>query len=247
MREHMSLEALSSDEPQGYREPQELHGSCGSSGLRAVLFDNDGTLVDTYELILESFRYALDAVAGTNLSDEEIMRKVGQPLFVQAASLVPDRPHLRDALVDAYRAHNEAVHDGRIRLFDGVQRGLAAMADKGLELGVVTSKRHALCQHGLEILGVDSYMACIVGYDDCTHYKPQPEPVQRGCVALGLDPQVCMYVGDSPYDLMAGNDAGCITVAVTWGMFEESELCGCNPDYVVHSFDELVDLALQLI
>ena len=85
-------------------------------------------------------------------------------------------------------------------------------------------------------------MKCLVGADDCEPNKPDPAPVVMGARLLGLEPPECLYVGDSPFDIRAGNAAGCPTVAVLWGMFGEDELRTENPTYVIRTFSELVSL-----
>lgn len=113
------------------------------AGLKAVLFDNDGTLVDSRELLLASFHYAGPAVLGRQLSDEEYLQKVGQPLAVQVKDYTDD-PVLQERFCEAYRAHNKTVHDKMIKAFPGTVEALAELAGAGLKLGVVTSKRHAV-------------------------------------------------------------------------------------------------------
>ena len=120
------------------------------AGLKAVLFDNDGTLVDSRELLLASFHYAGPAVLGRQLSDEEYLQKVGQPLAVQVKDYTDD-PVLQERFCEAYRAHNKTVHDKMIKAFPGTVEALAELASAGLKLGVVTSKRHAVAWRGLEV------------------------------------------------------------------------------------------------
>ena len=142
------------------------------AGLKAVLFDNDGTLVDSRELLLASFHYAGPAVLGRQLSDEEYLQKVGQPLAVQVKDYTDD-PVLQERFCEAYRAHNKTVHDKMIKAFPGTVEALAELASAGLKLGVVTSKRHAVAWHGLEVVGAASYLDCCVGWDDIERPKPE--------------------------------------------------------------------------
>lgn len=206
--------------------------------IRGILFDNDGTLVDTHDLILESFRYTLKAVLGAEPSDEEIMRGVGTPLAAQMATFSDNR-QIQEELLRVYREHNHAHHDQTIAAFPGVVDGLARLHDRGIVIGVVTAKMHALAWHGLEIVGAAPYLSCLIGADDCALSKPDPAPIAQAVTLLGLAPEECLYVGDSPYDIQAGNAAGCITVAVLWGMFSEGVLQAENPAHVITSFSEL--------
>lgn len=128
-----------------------------------------------------------------------------------------------------------------MRLFPGVREGLERLQDAGFVMGVVTSKMSPLAKHGLEILGISEFFGCLVGADSCEHHKPHPEPVELGAKLLGIDPSKCAFVGDSPFDMHAGREAGCITAAVLWGMFPKTRLRSENPTYVCATFDELVD------
>lgn len=214
-------------------------GSQGTvGGLRAVLFDFDGTVVDSYDLILESFHHAVRAVLGVDYADEVLMRKVGQPLVVQMEDFIRNRA-LRDELCRVYREHNARIHDDRIRLFPGVRETLSALRTAGLATGIVTSKRHGPALRGLRVFGLEGLFDVLVGSDDCPRHKPDPAPVEQAARMLGLAPASCAYVGDSPYDLQAGCGAGCLTVAATWGMFSESVLRAEGPDLAMGSFEEL--------
>ncbi len=207
--------------------------------IKGILFDNDGTLVDTHDLILASMRYATTEVLGAPLPDEKLMEKVGQPLAVQAQAFTSDEALQREFL-RVYREHNHAHHDEAVKAFPGIAATLEALCDRGQALGVVTSKLHALAEHGLEITGLAPFISCCIGADDCTSYKPDPQPVRLGLEALGLAPEECLYVGDSPFDMQAGKGAGCPVVAVTWGMFSVPELSAQHPDFIIDAPEELL-------
>ena len=215
--------------------------------LQGIMFDNDGTIVDTYDLILSSMHYATETVLGREFSDDELMALVGTPLETQMAHFAKGDEALRVELTRVYRTHNHEHHDAMVSLYDGVAEGLAELKAHGLPLAVVTSKRHGLAQRGLEIVGVWQYFDFLIGTDDCETSKPDPGPILLGTQHMGLDPKDCMYVGDSPFDIKAGNAAGCTTMAALWGMFSEEELSKEMPDYACASFLEFVELALRLM
>lgn len=199
--------------------------------FRGVLFDNDGTLVDTHDLILSSMRHATREVLGSPLPDEALMAKVGQPLAVQVRDFTDD-PAAQEEWLAVYREHNHRHHDDCVRPFPGVRECLDALAQEGMKLGVVTSKLHGLAWRGLEVCGLAPFLSCCIGSDDCDRFKPDPQPVVRGLQALGLPADACPYVGDSPFDMQAGRGAGCPTVAVTWGMFPPEALEAEGPAWV---------------
>ena len=211
------------------------------SHIRCILWDLDGTLQDSHELILSSFRHATRQVLGRDIPDNVLMQKVGQPLAVQMWDFTDD-PEVQAELVRVYRDHNETAHDRELREFPGMREAVAAIAAAGYKQGVVTSKRHELAQRGLEVVGLDAYMDVLVGPDDCPGHKPDPAPVIYGCKLAGFAPEECLYVGDSPFDMAAGKGAGCTTVAALWGMFPRDVMEAQAPDYLCENVSELVGL-----
>ena len=214
--------------------------------VKAILFDNDGTLVDTYDIILASMRHSTREVLGRIIPDEELLRKVGQPLAVQMCDFTDD-PALQQEILRVYREHNHAIHDQAVKAFPGVREGLAQLAECGLALGVVTSKMHALAWRGLQITDLAPYLSCCIGADDCAHFKPEAEPVLRGAQALGFSPDECLYVGDAPFDIQAGKAAGALTGAALWGMFSARQLRAESPDFEYDTFADLVAHAQKCV
>lgn len=213
--------------------------------LDTVLFDNDGTLVDTYDLILESFHHAVRNVLGHDIADEKLMAKVGQPLATQMWDFTDDSA-VHEELLLTYREFNHRIHDDRVSLFPGVREGLERLREEGFKMGVVTSKMSPLARRGLEVLEVAEFFDCLVGADSCSKHKPDPDPILMGCDLLGATPESCVYVGDSPYDLQASNAAGTLSVAALWGMFDEDALCAENPCLACSDFSGMVDGILAL-
>lgn len=206
----------------------------------AVLFDLDGTLIDTYQLILASFRHATRQVLGRVIPDEELMAKVGQPLSTQMWDWTNDEVE-HDELLTVYRQFNHAAHDEAVMAFPGISALLKTLRNQGIRVGVVTSKLHWLAQRGLDCTGLAPYIEVLVAPDDYPQaYKPDPGPVLYGCKLLNASPQQCWYVGDSPYDIQAGNAAGCKTAAALWGMFSEELLRAQMPTVCCKTPDELL-------
>lgn len=219
--------------------------SLGRSGanlpLQGVLFDLDGTLLDTEELILISMRYATQKVLGETISDAALMQKVGQPLEAQMKDFTKDLK-LQEQLLATYRTYNHEKHDAMVSAYPGTREMLEALRAAGMKLGVVTSKRHALAQRGLEVCGIDKYFTVLVGSDDFAEHKPAPGPVIHGCELLGVQPGRCLYVGDSPFDMQAGHGAGCRTAAALWGFFPQSVLERESPMYLCHKRSDVVSI-----
>lgn len=211
------------------------------SNVQGLLFDADGTLIDTYEIILCSMRYALNEVEGLGLSDAELMAGVGTPLRDQMLHFARGNEEKAEELLVCYRAHNDIVHDERIAAFPDTRAALERFRGAGIPLGVVTSKRHAMAQRGLEMGGIAEYFDVLVGPDDWPEHKPAPGPILRAASLMGLDPTACFYIGDSPFDIQAGNAAGCTSVAALWGMFPAAVLAQESPALEFGSLTGLAD------
>lgn len=204
-----------------------------------MLFDLDGTLVDTVALILASFRHATEQVLGAALPDEVLMRDVGIPLTTQMR--VFSEEHAEE-LVRVYRAHNDIVHDELIKEYPGTNRALDRLRAEGKRMGVVTSKSRPLAMRALERFGLTDYFETVVTCDDVSLHKPDPFPLVFAAEALGVQPQETLYIGDSPHDMSAALAAGCLSVAALWGAFEPSDVMAPGPHYAVESIEGFADL-----
>jgi pyrophosphatase PpaX len=213
--------------------------------LRAALFDFDGTLVDTTDLIYQSMRHATGEVLGREISREVLMANVGQPLPRQMELLSAEHA---GALLDSYRLHNEENHDALIKAFPGVVDSLARLKEAGVRVGVVTSKRRfSVDMARKNFPGLGDVVDQWVTMEDTTEHKPRPEPLLKGLELLGNVPrEQAAYVGDSPFDVAAAKAAGVESVAVSWGAFSEDALRAAEPDHLVPDLDAAVDVLLEL-
>ncbi|MDP6410114.1 MAG: HAD-IA family hydrolase [Planctomycetota bacterium] len=195
----------------------------------AILFDLDGTLIDSVDLILASYRHTLRVHRGVDLPREHSRAGLGRPLAEQFALFTSDECEIA-AMIETYRAHNHEHHDRSVRAFPGVADALAELASVGIALGIVTSKNAATAWRGLECCGLAAYFEVLVGSDDVRDHKPHPAPVLAAVERLAVPPAATFFVGDSPQDLEAGRRAGVRTAAVSWGPFERTELERQAPD-----------------
>jgi len=204
-----------------------------------VLFDLDGTLIDSGQMILASMRHASLAVLGVE-PDEALVRSAigGSGLVAQMRDLDPERV---DELVDAYRAHNEPLH-ATLSAFPGVLDALSTLRGQGRRLGIVTAKRRATVELAFaRIPALRELTEVLVAADDTIRHKPEPEPVLLALEQLGVDPDQAAYVGDSPFDIRAAQAAGVTAVAVVWGGIHASEhLEHERPDILVETPEELL-------
>ncbi len=214
--------------------------------MLAALFDFDGTLVDTTEMIFQSMRHATSSVLGReDFTREELLANVGQPLPRQMEILDAEKAEF---LLEAYRAHHEEHHDALIGEFPGVDEALYRLRAAGVRIVVVTSKRRRSVEMALEKFpGLDLVVDLFVTMEDTTEHKPHPEPLLKGLeLAGGVPKDKAVYVGDSPFDVQAAKAAGLRSVAVSWGAFSEDTLREAEPDHLVPDIDAVVDVLLKL-
>ncbi|MDR1088275.1 MAG: HAD family hydrolase [Coriobacteriales bacterium] len=209
--------------------------------MKAVLFDLDGTLLDTRDMILNSFRYAYTKVLGPDTlpPDDRLLSLVGIPLKTQMELIAPDKS---EELFQAYLENNALVCETMLGGFDGAPEVLSDLREQGLRLAVVTSKRHAPAEHGLELMELDSYFEFILGSDDTAEHKPRPGPLLDAAERMGLAASDCAYVGDSPFDMEAAREAGMFAVGALWGMFTRRELEDAGAEVLLADIRELPEL-----
>jgi pyrophosphatase PpaX len=206
--------------------------------LPVVLFDLDGTVIDSGGIILASMRHAATTVLGRDFADEELMAAVGGPgLEHQMRALDPERV---DELVTVYRAHNEPLH-GSLVCCPGMDGALERLRADGHRLGIVTAKRRVTVELAFEHVPFGHLFEVVVGGDETERHKPDPAPLRLALERLRAEPAEAAYVGDSPFDVAAGKAAGVYTVAVTWGGLHGRErLEAEEPDAIVESAEELL-------
>jgi pyrophosphatase PpaX len=203
-----------------------------------VLFDLDGTVVDTGSIILASMRHAAETVLGGDYTDAQLLAAVGGPgLEAQMEALDPTRV---DELVRVYRAHNEPLHD-TIAVCAGMDAALAELKQRGHRLGIVTAKRHKTVALAFDRVPVGHLFDVVVASDDTAEHKPSPAPLLFALDRLGVEPSEAAYVGDSPFDMQAAKAGGLYAIGVSWGRIHAPEKLA-DADVVVDTAEELLAL-----
>jgi pyrophosphatase PpaX len=202
-----------------------------------VLFDLDGTVIDSGAIILASMRHAVREVLGAEPPDELLMAAVGGPgLEAQMHALAPDRV---EELVDVYRAHNEPLHEGLL-CCAGIDEVLVRLKEEGRRLGIVTAKRRTTVELAFAQVPLAHLFETVVGGDETQRHKPDPEPLLLALERLGAAPEESAYVGDAPFDVKAAKAAGMFSVAVTWGgIHARDRLDREEPDAIIDTPEDL--------
>jgi len=209
--------------------------------FRVVLFDLDGTLIDSGAIILASMRHATRTVLDREIEDEVLMASVGGAGLVEQMRLLD--PQRVDELVRVYREHNEPLHE-TLEAIPGILEVLPRLRTEGRRLGIVTAKRRETVNLAFATLPeLEPLFDVVVGSEDTERQKPEPDPLLHALERLEATPDEAAYVGDSPFDLQAARAGGLYAIAVTWGgIHPEQRLRDEEPDAVVASAEELLDV-----
>jgi pyrophosphatase PpaX len=213
--------------------------------VSAVLFDLDGTLLDTIDLLLASVRWAFRDRSGRVPTTEEWIAGIGTPLASQLRVYAADDRDLA-TLIEGYRDYQRAHHDELTRAYADAIETVAHLHAAGYRTGVVTSKASDIANRSLTYVGLDRYLDVVVGFDSTDRHKPDPEPVLFALNALRTGPDEAIFVGDSPHDMFSGNAAGVITVGALWGPFPRSALVPASPRFYLDRIGDLPALLARL-
>jgi len=206
----------------------------------AVLFDLDGTLIDTIGLLLECARHTFEGRTPAP-TDEEWIAGIGTPLRKQFAAYTSSEDEIEE-LTQRYRAFQREHHDRLTTAFPGVLEVLDELEARGHPMGIVTSKSNEMMDRGLEWVGIMRHMQTRIGMDNAKRHKPDPHPVQAALEELEYEPHEAVFVGDSPHDIASGNAAGVTTVAALWGPFTREQLEPLNPTHYLDNIKKLPGL-----
>lgn len=210
--------------------------------VEAVLFDLDGTLLDSGPLIIRTYQEVLKEHLGIEASPADILAHFGRTLAETFAAFAPE-PELVPNLVKAYRIRNLELHDAMARPVPGAAEAVRALRSAGRRLAVVTTKRRDMALRGLNLMGLAGDFDTIIAFEDVNAHKPDPEGVLRALDRLGTAPAAALMVGDTPADLLAGRRAGVTPVAVGWTLVPEHALRQAGPAAVISDWPELLALA----
>jgi pyrophosphatase PpaX len=211
------------------------------NGVRAVLYDFDGTLADSTALIMRCYRHTMTAHLGECPPDDVWLAGFGQTLESQIARFARDDDEYR-GMLDTYRSHQDVHHDVMLTPFPGAVETLRELRRRGVRLAIVTSKHRRAALRGMDLCGLTELFDVVVTPEDVTHPKPHPEPVLHALERLGVAAHEAVFVGDSPHDMASGRAAGTRVAGALWGPFPADALERERPDWLLAAQEDVLAL-----
>lgn len=211
-------------------------------GVRAMIFDFDGTLVDASAAIIHAFNHALVKFGASALPPGDIQAMIGRPLREMLGRALPDIEEAEiDQLVHFYREAFAPVACTLSQPIPGLATMLAHFQSR-CALGIATSRMTDGAEQILQHLGCHSAFSVIIGLQDVTHPKPHPEPVCKAMQALGAHPRESIMIGDFPDDMRAAKAAGTAAIGIASPLYNAEHLRNAGADHVIQQLDDLVNL-----
>ncbi|MBM7661542.1 pyrophosphatase PpaX [Bacillus mesophilus] len=207
--------------------------------VNTLLFDLDGTLIDTNELIITSFLHTLNHYYPDQYKREDAIQFIGPPLYDTFVAIDESRV---DEMITTYREHNLSHHDQLVTEFEGVYETIEALHKKGYKLGIVTTKLRHTVNMGLRLTKLDQFFDVVVTLDDVKNAKPDPEPVQLALAQLHAKPEEAIMIGDNHHDIVSGQNAGTKTAGVAWSLKGIEYLQSFKPDYMLENMRDLLTI-----
>lgn len=207
--------------------------------INTLLFDLDGTLIDTNELIFTTYLHTLDKYYPGQYKREDVLPFMGPSLEEVFGKMDPQRS---GEMIREYRTFNHKQHDKLVKEFPTVFDTVKTLKKQGFQLGVVTTKRHDTTLRGLQLMKLDRFFDVIVTKDDVSKTKPDPEPVFTALEQFQTPPEQAIMVGDNYHDILAGKSAGTKTAGVAWSVKGKDYLAQFKPDYMLNQMSDLLTI-----
>ncbi len=210
--------------------------------VKALLFDFDGTLLNTNDLIIQTFMHVLNERFPGQYSPKDCLKFIGPSLKQTFNDIAPGE---EEALIANYRAWNIEHHDELVSEYPDVVSTLEQLKAQGIRLAIVSTKRNETIDRGLSIMGATHLFDVRIGTDDVKNVKPDPEPVLLALQRLGIDKEDAIMIGDNSHDIEAGHRAGIRAAGVAWAIKGEAYLQQYQPEYMLQHMTDLLDIVKE--
>lgn len=210
--------------------------------MKILLLDLDGTVTNSLNLIKRTFRKVFENMS-ISWQDEAVMNYIGIPLK-EIGRIFAGEARVEEFFI-MYQGLYKLEHDLFMECYPGAVETIIAAKNNGYKVGIVTSKSRRGTMLSLDFLKLTEILDYIITADDVMEHKPHPAPVIAALKAFNAKPSQAVFVGDSPFDIIAGKAANVLTIGVTWGMAQREALLEHKPDYLVDSWQELEILLLN--
>lgn len=212
------------------------------NNINTILFDFDGTVMNTNDLILKSWQHTFKTITGKEGDPQKIQSTFGETLIKSMNDFFPDFP--TEEGIEIYRRYQTGKFADAISPFPGMIELIKEVKAEGYKIAVVTSRLRRTTMEGLEKYGLDKIFDAIVTMEDCTKHKPDPEPAMIALEKLGSNPEETIMLGDSKFDIGCANNAGVKSVLVGWAVaiYDKEKEGIFKPDYVIQKAEEVLDI-----
>lgn len=207
--------------------------------FKYILFDLDGTLIDTNRLIVDSFKHTYKQHLDMDISEGEILKHFGEPLITTLRRYSIEKSE--DMLV-TYKQFNESVHDDYVTLCTGARECLEELSSLGCIMAVVTSKLGAVADRGLQLFDIKKYFEKVVAFEDTDRHKPEPQPILKALELLGAEKENAIMIGDSIFDIQCAKNAGVKSILVKWSAADGYQSNNETADYTVYKMSEIAEI-----
>jgi pyrophosphatase PpaX len=214
--------------------------------ITTILFDYDGTLMDTNSIIIESWQHTFKEMKVRELPFEEIKKTLGEPLSLTMGKLFAATDIAK--ATEIYKDFHRDAFMTDVQVFDGMGELVVTLKEKGYKLGIVTSRKAWTTTRGLEKFGLDKYFDVVITAQDTDKHKPDPEPVFMALEKLDSKAEESIIIGDTKFDVLCAKNAGIKSVLVDWtiALSEEERTGEYAPDYIIYKANELPKLLEQI-
>lgn len=207
--------------------------------ITTLLFDLDGTLLDTNELIVTSYLHTFEQFFPGRFKREDVMPFLGPPLIDAFKSVDRDKA---EEMVKIYRKFNMEKHDLLVQEFAGVYETICTLHENNMKMAIVSTKIRKTVIKGLKLTNLDEFFDVVIALDDVEKAKPDPEPLLKALDALESEPREAIMIGDNYHDILGGKNAGTYTCGVAWSLKGKDYLEQYKPDFMLETMPDLLDI-----